>query len=130
MRVSVRADGALTVGPKAVLTDELAAAVQRLKPAIVAVLRANGVEVSRRLWLADYTALLARVNRLLPSWARGCLDSLPAALRRRLVRAEGTVDATARQLEAGDTTAPEWRQALAELEAVWIDVARHVENER
>jgi hypothetical protein len=122
VRAEARADGALVLAPKQLVTEELRVAARAAKPSIVAMLRANGAEISRSGRWRAVAEMLARVDSLAPgAWA----DLYPKLKADRTMwaaigRAEVRVDAVA----SGNDE--DFAEALAELEAAWrAAVSRH-----
>jgi hypothetical protein len=126
VRVEARDDGALVLTPGRLLTPELRAAALAVKPAIVALVRQNGAELSRHQRARDVAAVMGRIDRLVPTWPEGCLARMraaAAALGRRLKRAEERVDAAGRNPDESG-----WQAAINEYEQAWREVAGHIEK--
>jgi hypothetical protein len=120
----VREDGALVLGPRSRLTDELREQVRRLKPALAALLAANGAESSQVIWVCELAAMLAATapaGGWPVDWRAELGRSRPALLR-RVERAEESCQALMERLSAGGDTHGAWSQALREFEVVMLDV--------
>jgi hypothetical protein len=98
--VTLRAfDEFVQVSPSAALTPDLADAIRALRPELVAAL-GNGVELSRRPWVADVCGTFATIESIGPGWPDGWRAQLRQSrprLARRLARAEVILDVSVRR---------------------------------